>query len=290
MTPEQAGGYGFSKTSPVRYDPRELVTMIDEAAHAGFTGLQIDSLSHYWFGNGGVLELVDLFARNHGGRSMDGWKDVRPIERAYIEALMAFPGHVMVCLRSKQRYDIEDGNDGRKRVTKLGLQPDQREGLEYEFDVVADIDSEHYLRINKTRCDALDGQVIHKPGEDLAGQLLDWLTHGEAPKAIDWDKVLARSTSREDLAVWWQQAQRAGQSHLLRDKFAQRGLEIIAARNARAPLPGPADPDDARSAQPPATSEDAATGDEPATAPPQEPAPPRTAAGRAKARGAEVPR
>ncbi|MFI5493558.1 AAA family ATPase [Actinoplanes sp. NPDC051859] len=231
MTPEQAGGHGFSKVSPVRYDPRELVTMVEDAALAGFTGLQVDSLSHYWFGAGGVLELVDLFTRNAGGRSLDGWRDVRPIERSYIEALMAFPGHVVVCLRSKQRYEIEDGHDGRKRVAKLGMQPDQREGLEFEFDVVGDIDSEHYLRISKTRCDVLDGQVIHKPGQELGEQLLDWLAHGEPPKAVDWDQVLADCTSRDDLAVWWQQAQRAGQSAFLRDKFASRGQEITAARN-----------------------------------------------------------
>lgn len=237
MTPEQAGGYGFSKVSPITYDPRNLVTAIEDAAHAGFTGLQIDSLSHYWFGAGGILELVDLFARHHGGRSMDGWKDVRPIERAYIEALMSFPGHIVVCLRSKQRYDIEDGNDGKKRVTKLGLQPDQREGLEYEFDVVGDLDAEHYLRVNKTRCAALDGQVIHKPGEDLARQLLDWLAHGEPPQAIEWDAVLARCATRDDLSAWWQRAQRAGQSHLLRDKFAARGQEISAARITALPRP-----------------------------------------------------
>lgn len=262
MAPEDAGGYGFSKFSPIRYDPRDLVTAIEDAAHAGFTGLQIDSLSHYWFGPGGILELVDLFARNHGGRSMDGWKDVRPIERNYIEAMMSFPGHIVVCLRSKQRYDLEDGNDGRKKVTKLGLQPDQREGLEYEFDFVGDLDSEHYLRVNKTRCATLDGQVIHKPGEDLAVQLLDWLAYGEKPAVINWDAVLARCTTRDELAVWWQRAQRAGQSHQLRDVFAARGAEISAARNT--PLPA------AREPEPPSrASEQSSTG-----APPDDAAPP----------------
>ncbi|MEV4704521.1 AAA family ATPase [Actinoplanes sp. NPDC049316] len=292
MTPEQAGGYGFQKTSPVRYDPRELVTTIEEAARAGFTGLQVDSLSHYWFGAGGVLELVDLFTRSNGGRSMDGWRDVRPIERAYIEALMAFPGHVVVCLRSKQRYEIEDGNDGRKRVAKLGMQPDQREGLEFEFDVFGDLDSEHYLRISKTRCAALDGRVIHKPGQELGEQLLDWLAYGEPPQIIDWDQVLKDCTSREELAVWWQQAQRAGQSFALRDKFAARGQEISAARNG--PPTAPAEQTDS----PPTLKKASADQpDEPAAGTESQQAAPDTAAGgrraggaRATARAAEVAR
>lgn len=240
LTPDEAGGWGFSKISPLRYDPRELITDVEDAAQAGFRGLLIDSLSHYWFGAGGILELVDLFARNHGGRSMDGWREIRPIERAYIDALLSFPGHVVVCLRSKQRYDIEDGNDGRKRVTKLGMQPDQRDGLEFEFDFVGDIDMEHYLRVNKTRCMALDGQVIHKPGGDLAMQLLDWLAHGEPPQHVDWDDVLANCTTRDELALWWQKAQRAGQSLLLRDRFAERGAQISAARTAPPPPSAPA--------------------------------------------------
>ncbi|MFG3602566.1 AAA family ATPase [Micromonospora chersina] len=237
MTPDEAGGYGFSKISPVRYDPRQLVELIDEAAVAGYTGFMLDSASHYWFGPGGILELVDLFARNHGGRSMDGWKDVRPIERAYIEALMSFPGHVVVCLRSKQKYEVTEGSDGRKKVSKLGLQPDQRDGLEFEFDLVGDLDQDHYLRVTKSRCDALADQVIHKPDAELGLQLLDWLENGEKPKDVDWPKALAACSSREDMAVLWQRAQRLGLTQKLRGEFTERGAEIAAARNAAA-VPG----------------------------------------------------
>ncbi|MEV0430386.1 AAA family ATPase [Micromonospora sp. NPDC050495] len=234
MTPEEAGGYGFSKISPVRYDPRQLVELIDEAAVAGYTGFMLDSASHYWFGPGGILELVDLFARNHGGRSMDGWKDVRPIERAYIEALMSFPGHVVVCLRSKQKYEVTEGSDGRKKVSKLGLQPDQRDGLEFEFDLVGDLDQDHYLRVTKSRCDALADQVIHKPDAELGLQVLDWLENGEKPKDVDWPKALEACSSREDLAVLWQRAQRLGLTQKLRGAFTERGAEIAAARNSAA--------------------------------------------------------
>ncbi|MDG4796971.1 AAA family ATPase [Micromonospora sp. WMMD1082] len=237
MTPEEAGGYGFSKISPVRYDPRQLIELIDEAALVGFGGLIIDSLSHYWFGPGGVLEMVDLAARNHGGRSMDGWREVRPFERAYIEALMSFPGHVVVCLRSKQRYELVEGTDGKAKVAKLGMQPDQREGIEFEFDVVGDIDAEHYLRVTKSRCDALADRVIHKPGAELGHQLLDWLDYGEPTRDVDWPKALAACTSREDLAVLWQRAQRLGKTQRLRDAFNARGAEIAAARRA-AGVPG----------------------------------------------------
>lgn len=234
MAPEQAGGYGFAKISPVRYDPRQLIELVDEAATAGYGGFMVDSLSHYWFGPGGMLEMVDRFAHNHGGRSLDGWRDARPIERAYLEALMAFPGHVVICLRSKQRYDLTEGADGQRKVVKLGMQPDQRDGLEYEFDLVGDLDQDHYLRVTKSRCATLTDQVIHKPGADLALKLLDWLECGEPPKDIDWPTVLAACGSREDLEVLWQRAQRLGLTQKLREPFNARGQEIAAARNAAA--------------------------------------------------------
>jgi hypothetical protein len=234
MTPEDAGGYGFSKISPITYDPRQLIELINEAALAGFGGFMLDSASHYWFGPGGVLELVDRFAHNHNGRSMDAWKDVRPIERAYIEALMSYPGHVVVCMRSKQRYELVEGSDGRNKVAKLGMQPDQRDGLEYEFDIVGDLDQDHYLRVTKSRCDALADQVFPRPGAELAHQVLDWLENGEPPKDVDWPAALAACTSRDDLAVLWQRAQRLGLTQKLRPAFNERGADIAAARHTAA--------------------------------------------------------
>jgi hypothetical protein len=293
MTPDLAGGYGFSKISPVRFDPRDLVNLIDEAAEAGFGGLMVDSLSHYWFGPGGMLELVDLFARNHGGRSLDGWREARPLERAYIEALLNFPGHVVACMRSKQRYEVGDDHAGQKKVIKLGLQPDQRDGLEYEFDVVGDLDAEHYLRVTKTRYDALDGQIIHKPGAEFAQDLLTWLEFGEKPSAVDWDAAINGCRTRDDLEALWQRAQRAGQGRL-RAKFQARNADIAAAQAAQAVEPDRDPPADGAppTGQPHDTSQQPPTGRD---APPQRAQPnrrePAASRGRTGGRGpAEVTR
>ena len=50
--------------------------------------------------------------------------------------------------------------------------------MEYEFDIVADMDLEHNFIVSKTRCRALDGAIINKPGVELAKTILDWLTDG----------------------------------------------------------------------------------------------------------------
>jgi hypothetical protein len=72
---------------------------------------------------------------------------------------------------------IEQVN-GRTQVRKVGLQPVQRDGLEYEFTVVGDVTQDHELIITKTRAAWLKDQIIREAGEDLGKQLAAWLSDG----------------------------------------------------------------------------------------------------------------
>ena len=51
------------------------------------------------------------------------------------------------------------------------MAPIQRDGMEYEFDVVGDMDLDHNLLISKSRCSALADAVISKPGAKVAETL-----------------------------------------------------------------------------------------------------------------------
>src|SRR5690242_19965331 len=55
------------------YHPEAYIKAIKAAADNGYDVLIIDSLSHAWNGDGGVLSIVD----KKGGR-FDAWKDVTP--------------------------------------------------------------------------------------------------------------------------------------------------------------------------------------------------------------------
>jgi hypothetical protein len=154
-----------------------------------------------------MLEQADNAARKYGGNSFAGWKDARPMERQLVEALLAYPGHVIVTMRSKTEYVIEENERGRKTPRKIGMKPEQRDGIEYEFDVVGDMDADNTLMITKTRCSALAGGVIRQPGEQLATTILEWLSGGTPvaetgtyiDRALDKDLTLvgAQSLYRE---------------------------------------------------------------------------------------------
>jgi hypothetical protein len=59
------------------------------------------------------------------------------------------------------------------------LRPEQREGIEYEFDVIGDLDLDNTLIVSKTRIPMLHGAVVLKPGPELAEKIRDWLAEGE---------------------------------------------------------------------------------------------------------------
>ncbi|WBP89481.1 ATP-binding protein [Kitasatospora cathayae] len=180
-------GFTFDTLQMSKYDPRDLVKALAAAGQAGYGAVIVDSLSHFWMGTGGMLELVDSIGkRSGGGGQWGGWKDARPFERAMIDALLSYPGHVIVTMRTKSEWVIETNERGKPQPKKVGTKAEQRDGIEYEFDIVGDLDLENTLVISKSRCDELSGAVINRPGSDMAATVLAWLEDGvEVPDAVD---------------------------------------------------------------------------------------------------------
>lgn len=165
------------------FHPDRFIQAIREAAAAGYTTIVLDSLSHAWNGQGGLLELVEeAQKRMKSGNSFAAWKDVTPIQNRLVEGIVAAPIHVIATMRSKQEYVQEkDDRTGRTTVRKVGMAPVQRDGFEYEFDVFLDMDINNNAIVSKTRCPALTGRVFSKPGADVAAILIDWLHGAQAP-------------------------------------------------------------------------------------------------------------
>jgi hypothetical protein len=183
-----ADEFTFDTLQLTRFEPAALVDALAVAGHDGYDVLIVDSFSHFWSGTGGILEQVDNAAKRIGGaNSFAGWKEARPMERAMIDALLAYPGHVIVTMRAKTEYVVDSDERGRKVPRKVGLKPDQRDGIEYEFDIVGELDQENTLVISKSRAKSLSGRVINKPDQRFAEDVLAWLNAGKpAPSVTDY--------------------------------------------------------------------------------------------------------
>ena len=164
------------------FSPLTYVEAIQSAELAGYDVVVIDSLSHAWMGKDGALEQVDKSAkRSQSGNSFAAWRDVTPVHNALVDAMLQSGCHVIATMRAKSEYVLETNEKGKVQPRKVGLAPVQRDGLEYEFDVIADMDIDNNMIVSKTRCPQLVGAVIHKPGKDVAETLNAWLTDGSTP-------------------------------------------------------------------------------------------------------------
>ena len=166
------------------FNPRRYRELIAEAAR-GYDVLVIDSLSHAWTGDGGVLEMHDKATQaSRGGNSYTAWRDVTPEHNALVDSILAAPCHVILTMRSKTAYELQENEKGKKTPVKIGLAPIQRDGMEYEFTLVWDLSVEkHIATASKDRTRIWDGRhdVI---GVKHGAELKAWLESGKAAPPV----------------------------------------------------------------------------------------------------------
>jgi hypothetical protein len=105
---------------------------------------------------------------------------VNPKQKRLIEAILNFPGHIIVTMRSKTEWVIGEGKGGKTVPEKMGLAPEQGKGIEYEFDLLVELNQKHQATITKDRTGKFQDETIDKPGEDFGVALYDWLICGNA--------------------------------------------------------------------------------------------------------------
>lgn len=177
--PDGEGPFAFDVLELTQFAPTSYIAAIHDAERAGYQVLVIDSLSHAWVGEGGILDQAD---RKQGGNSFTKWADLTPQHRKLVDAILATPMHVIATMRSKQEYVLEPDAKGKMVPRKVGLAPVQREGMEYEFDLLCSVDQEHTLRVSGSRCPGMDGAIGLKPGAAFFRPYVEWLGLGvDAP-------------------------------------------------------------------------------------------------------------
>lgn len=189
--------------------PAEYIEAIHRAVEEGFQSVVVDSMSHAWNGRSGVLSLVDKATRV-GERSspQDAWREVNPLQQELIETILRVPIHVICTLRTKiaysqvQRVDPQT-NTVRMMSERTGQQPIQREGIEYEFELTAEMDQSNSLTFIKSLHPKLQYKQYPLPGKELALSIKEWLDDGapidEEIKAREEEKRVLREEIKEKL-------------------------------------------------------------------------------------------
>ena len=168
------------------FTPERYIEAIKAAEEAGYDTLIVDSITHEWSGVGGCLELVDQVARaKYKGNTWSAWNDVTPRHRALIDAILHSPMHIIVTLRSKTETAQTEEN-GRKKVVKLGMKAETRDGFEYEMTVVLDlIHDGHFATATKDRTGLFSDANPQPITVDTGAQLKQWLEAGAEPQKVE---------------------------------------------------------------------------------------------------------
>ena len=165
------------------FSPERYVEAISAAEQAGYAVLIIDSLSHAWAGPGGVLDIHDKVTKAVRN-SFTAWREVTPDHNRLVDAMLGSACHVIVTLRTKTAYEVVS-EGGKTKVAKIGLAPQQRDGLEYEFTVVFDLSIDgHVATATKDRTSLFDGNYF-TPDAETGIKILEWLNAGGAASGID---------------------------------------------------------------------------------------------------------
>ena len=167
--------WDFDVIELTTFSPATYTDAINYVVSQGYNVLVIDSLSHAWSGKDGALQIKD----RQGGNSFAAWRKVTPIHDGMVDAILNAPLHVITTMRSRMEHVMEKDEKGRTTVRKVGMAPVQRAGMEYEFDVVVDLDWSHIATISKSRCSAMQDATTEKPGPEFFRPLMEWLEQGE---------------------------------------------------------------------------------------------------------------
>lgn len=143
----------------------------------------MDSMTHAW--KGALQKVDEVTARSRSKNTFgEGWKTVTPEQEKMLRTLTDTRAHLIATTRVKGDYEMVQGSNGKMQPKKMGMKADQRDGLEYEFDVVVRLDpEEHAAHVEKVRgCTALDGKVGKCPGPEFWKPLFDWWLSAEPAK------------------------------------------------------------------------------------------------------------
>ncbi len=185
-----ASNFDFDVLDLPDHDIDTYLKGIKAAGDAGYDILVIDSLTHGWKE---LLNEIDKIAKaKYRGNTWSAWSEGTPKQQALVNAILDYPGHVIATMRSKTEWATEkDERTGKNRPVRIGLAPEEGKGIEYEFDLLLEMNTDHFASVNKDRTGKYQDATIEKPGEDFGASLIEWLNDGEPIKATKEDAINA---------------------------------------------------------------------------------------------------
>ncbi len=198
------------------YSPESYIQAMEQCELAGSEVIILDSITHCW-------DFLLDFHSSLVGNSFTNWSKVTPRHKAFIHKILQSPAHIIATMRVKQDYVLNEKN-GKQVPEKVGLKAVQRDGMDYEFTLVFDLDSSHYAICSKDRTGLFVNQPNFKISEKTGIQILQWLQRHSSEHGDSVEQLIQRCASISELLEIY--ATTIGYRPDLAPLFTQRRQEL----------------------------------------------------------------
>ncbi|MCY1518620.1 AAA domain protein [compost metagenome] len=175
------------------FTPEKYIQAMDICLNAGMEAIILDSTTHEW--NCLLEENEKLAQAKYRGNTWSAWSQTTPRHDNFVNKVLQCPAHVITCTRSKTETVM--GED--KKVKKVGMKDQQREGWEYELTVSLNIDRDTHLATpSKDRTNLFENSLPFLITEQTGEKVREWCESGAAIKS--GDVLLREAASMVELA------------------------------------------------------------------------------------------
>ena len=113
------------------FRPQAYIDAILAADKAGYGTIVVDSASHEWQGEGGVLDWQEAELDRMAGDDwkkreackMAAWIKPKMAHKQMVQRLLQVRAHLIVCLRAEEKVEMVKGDDGKTKIVPKGFQP-----------------------------------------------------------------------------------------------------------------------------------------------------------------------
>ena len=183
-----SGGYNTADLSSP-FTPEKYVAMIT-AAEQEHDIIIVDSISHEWEGDGGILSQALAEEQRTGKPGLHCWAKPKLAHQKLILKLLQAKRPVICCLRAKYKSRQVKKNNKTEIVRDDHPSPIADEAFIYEATAHAEVMADHTLRITKCSHPDLRGCFDKNPATlETGAKIARWARGGSAPPPIDLRQV-----------------------------------------------------------------------------------------------------
>lgn len=240
----EIGGYNHMEFNPP-YDPDSFISAINAAIGAGADVVIIDSISHVWEGEGGVLsfaEAEEARMANNPRRNQSKWVKPKIAHGRLMSTIRSCQTHLIMCVREKSIIDVDQYDDVKKQKGKEIFIPVCERNFMYDMTLALRVVGKgvcNYIKVPKffeghvednTQISARHGALLLS--ECSAGKSIEDLEQMKRAAIANLEQV-ARERGTDELKHWWtkmltkEQRDVVGTKELDRIKLIAKDTDVI---------------------------------------------------------------